>query len=51
MNGAMRGFGVHPLSEEAEILHLLANETAGEADLLTANDDDLLAIKELLRYD
>lgn len=48
MNGAVRGLGVHPLAEEAQVLHLLSDETAGEADFLAADDDDSLAVQEFL---
>lgn len=51
MDGAMRGFGVHALAEEAHVLHLLPDEAAGDADLLAADDDDLLTVEKLLGDD
>ena len=48
MDGAVRRLGVHPLAEEAEVLHLLADEAARHADLLAADDDHLLPIQQLL---
>ena len=48
MDGAMRRLGVHTLAEEPQVLHFLANEAAGEADFLAADDDDSLAVQELL---
>lgn len=48
VNGTVRGLGVHPLAEEAQVLHLLADETAREADFLAADNDDPLAVQELL---
>jgi len=48
VNGAVRRLGVHPLAEEAEVLHLLADEAARHADLLAADDDHLLPIQQLL---
>ena len=51
MDGPVGRLGVHPLAEEAEVLHLLADEAARHADLLAADDDHLLAIQQLLRYD
>jgi len=48
VDGAVRRLGVHPLAEEAEVLHLLADEAARHADLLAADDDHLLPIEELL---
>ena len=51
MDGAMGGFGVHALAEEAEVLHLLADEAAGEGDLLAPDDDDALPGEELLGDD
>lgn len=51
VDGPVRRLGVHPLAEEAEVLHLLADEAAGQADLLAADHHDLLAVEELLGDD
>jgi len=51
VDGPVRRLGVHPLAEETEVLHLLADEAAGHADLLAADDDHLLPIEQLLRDD
>lgn len=51
MNGAVRGLGVHALTQEAHVLHLLSHKSTGDADLLAANDDHLLAVQELLGDD
>lgn len=47
VNGAMGGLGVHPLPQEAHVLHLLADQPAGDADLLAPDDDDFLAVEKL----
>ena len=48
VDGPVGRLGVHPLAEEAEVLHLLADEAAGHADLLAADHHDLLAVEQLL---
>jgi len=40
--------GVHPLAEEAEVLHLLADEATRHEDLVTAYHHNLLAVEQLL---
>ena len=51
VDGPVGRLGVHPLAEEAEVLHLLADEAAGHADLLAADHHDLLAVEQLLGDD
>ena len=48
VDGPVGRLGVHPLAEEAEVLHLLADEATGHADLLAADHHDLLAVEQLL---
>ena len=48
MDWAMGRLGVHALAEEAKILHLLAHEATGEADLLASDHHHLLTIEQLL---
>ena len=48
MDGTVRGLGLHPHTKKPHVLHLLTNQTTGEADLLTANHHNLLAIEKLL---
>lgn len=47
----MRGLCVHPLTEEAEILHFLTDKAAGEADLLATDKHYFLTVEDLLGYD
>lgn len=47
----MGGLGVHPLAEEPQVLHLLADKAAGDADLLTPDHHHLLPVQQLLRDD
>ena len=51
VDGPVGRLGVHPLAEEAEVLHLLADEATGHADLLAADHHDLLAVEQLLGDD
>lgn len=48
MDRPMGRLGVHALTKEAEVLHLLSDETTGEADLLASNHHNFLPIKQLL---
>lgn len=47
MNGAMRRLSVHSLPQETHVLHLLANQSAGDADLLAPDDHNFLSIEKL----
>ena len=38
MEGASGGVGVHALAQEALVLHLLADESSRDGDLLSAGD-------------
>ena len=49
VDGLMRGLGVHALTEEPQILHLLANESTREADLLASHYHHFLPIQQLFR--
>lgn len=51
VDGAVGGLGVHALAEEAEVLHLLTDEAAREADLLAANHHHFLAVEEFFGQD
>lgn len=51
MNGSMRRLRVHTFAKEPHVLHFLADESTGEANLLASNDDDLLPIEQLLGHD
>ena len=44
MDGPMRGLGVHALAEEPQVLHLLANESTREADLLASHYHHFLSL-------
>ena len=47
VNWTMRRFGVHPLPQEPHVLHLLADQSAGDADLLAPNHHNFLSIEKL----
>ena len=37
MEGTLGGLGVHALAEESQVLHLLSDQAAGEANVFAAN--------------
>lgn len=47
----MGRLGVHSLAKKPHVLHLLANQTTGDTDLLAPNHHNLLTIQKLLRND
>lgn len=51
VNGAMRRFSVHSLPQETHVLHLLTDQSAGDADLLAPDNDNFLSIEKLFGDD
>lgn len=51
VDGAVRGLGVHALSPESHVLHLLPHEASRYGDLIAAYDGYSLAVQEVLGYD
>lgn len=47
VNRTMRRFGIHSLTKESHVLHFLPNETTGDANLFTTNNNNFLTIKDL----
>lgn len=51
VDGAMRRLGVHALTQEPHVLHLLPHQATRDANLLAPYNHDFLAVQEFLCYD
>lgn len=51
VDGTVRRLGVHALAKEPHVLHFLADEATGHANLFAADRDDFLSVEELLGHD
>ena len=51
MDGTVRRLGVHAFAKESHVHHLLANESARQADFLASDYDYFLAVEQLVGHD